>query len=76
MKCPKCEEGLITSVVLKKSRQPAYLCDFCETLWLEGETITSTTGHPLNSGQDTEYTLEPAGVKDQENTSAEYPKSR
>ncbi|MBP9718911.1 MAG: hypothetical protein KBD46_00385 [Candidatus Levybacteria bacterium] len=62
MKCPKCERGIVRKVTLKDKGQVAFLCNFCEMLWLEGEEIKENTGHPLDiltQGNAIEYTLEP-----------------
>lgn len=75
MKCPKCEEGIITKIKFKKTEKIAYLCDFCETVWTEGEDINFNTGHALRShteGRDLAYTVEAAGEKDQEHTPAKH----
>jgi hypothetical protein len=69
MRCPKCDEGNIIKVKLKNNQQLAYMCDFCENLWFEGEAIGIGSGHALGSyshGENLEYTVEKASEKDQE----------
>lgn len=75
MKCPKCERGIIRKVRLKEKGEAAYLCNFCEMLWLQDEEIKTNTGHPfdiLTQGNAVEYTLEPDIEKDPENTTIAY----
>lgn len=75
MKCVRCEEGTLVKIRFKQSGKNAYLCDFCESLWLEGTDISLGTGFMLNSyqrGVEQEYTLDEAEDKDQEHRSARY----
>jgi hypothetical protein len=74
MKCPKCEEGMIVSIVLKMSGDQASLCNYCETLWLQGEQIKYNTGHPYDVARkdDREYTMEVSEEKDQEHRPAQF----
>lgn len=67
MVCPKCEEGTIVKVKLKKNGKVAYLCDFCERMWFEGEDIDKDAGHTLGSHQngEREYTIGELEEKDQ-----------
>ena len=61
MICPKCGNGKIVSVVLKIDRKKAKLCDFCETLWFEGEVVKENTGRYLQgikNGTGIEYILD------------------
>ena len=63
MFCPKCELGEINKIQFKSSEKIAYLCDMCETLWLENESITSMSGHTLSSfanSLDREYVINDA----------------
>ena len=76
MTCPKCAEGTMVKVTFKESGKGAYLCDFCESLWLEGSSISANTGFMLSSyqrGVEHEYTLEESEGKDQEHRPARYP---
>ena len=73
MKCPKCEEGTIVTIKFKKTGKSAFLCDFCQTVWFEGEDIALSTGHQLKTytnSEDREYTLEEAEEKNQEHQPA------
>ncbi len=61
MVCPKCGEGNIIKIKFKKSGKIAFLCDFCDELWFEGEHIKENTGHTLKSfteEEDIGYTIE------------------
>ena len=61
MVCPKCDEGNIIKIKFKQSGKIAFLCDFCKTLWLEGERIDLATGHTLETysqKEDMGYTIE------------------
>lgn len=49
MICPKCEEGNINEVKLKSTGKKAFLCDFCDALWIKGEVVNFDTGHSLQS---------------------------
>lgn len=61
MFCPKCGNGKIITVVLKVDGEKAHLCDYCESLWLEGEVIKENTGRYLEGikdGTGIEYILD------------------
>ena len=49
MICPKCEEGIITKTVLRKTGRIGYVCNVCDGLWFKGEIIDFSGGHTLNS---------------------------
>lgn len=69
MTCPKCEEGIIEKIKFKKDGSIAFLCDSCESLWLENENISVKSIHTLSSfskDQDIEYTIEKLSEKDQD----------
>ena len=69
MTCPKCEEGTIKEIVFKKDGKKGSLCDYCDALWLEGETIGIMSSHTLRSfsnSEDLEYTIEEINEKDQD----------
>lgn len=69
MNCPKCEQGTIDKIIFKKSNKGAYVCDFCEALWLEGENIGITSNHTLGSfsqDEDLGYAIADASGKDQD----------
>lgn len=75
MTCPKCEEGEIVKIRFKRSERVAYLCDFCQALWFEGEEINFATGHTLDSyreGGDVDYTLDEVQEKDQNHQPVDY----
>ena len=75
MTCPKCEEGRLIKVKLKKDQSIAFLCDFCDAIWFDGEVIKDTSGHTFRSftqGDALEYTIEESEEKDQEHRSAKY----
>ncbi len=77
MKCPKCEEGTIISIVMKMTGKEASLCDFCETLWEKGERISSESGSLLSVAKEggvRDYTIEESEDKDQDHRSAAYSK--
>jgi len=60
MTCPKCEEGTLNQILFKQQQEYAFLCDFCGSVWLEGESIKLTNGTTIqaltNSG-DWEYSF-------------------
>ena len=62
--------------MLKKTGRPAFICDVCETLWQENESIAAHTGHLLDSDEDMEYEIEPSERQDQEHKSAAYTKAK
>lgn len=69
MICPKCEEGAIKQIAFKKDGKKASLCDFCDALWFEGETIGILSNRTLRSYSDSQgrdYTIEEINEKDQE----------
>ncbi len=79
MVCPRCEEGTLNRMSFKNSGKQGYLCDFCNTVWLENENLNRNTGHPfdsLNQGESIEYILEEAEDKDQEHRSVQFPESK
>ena len=62
MICPKCNEGDISKVMFKSTKEIAYLCNLCEALWFKGEVININSGHTLQSfsrGEELEYIVEP-----------------
>ncbi|OGH13160.1 MAG: hypothetical protein A2687_05235 [Candidatus Levybacteria bacterium RIFCSPHIGHO2_01_FULL_38_26] len=75
MTCPKCDEGKIVKVKIKKTGKVAFMCDFCERIWLEGEDIGRDPGHVMgtNRNGEREYTLDDLEEKDQEHKSARLP---
>lgn len=69
MICPKCEEGTIVKIRFKTNGRFAFLCDFCDALWFEGEDINIATNHTLRSftqEQELEYSIEEINEKDQD----------
>lgn len=75
MTCPKCNEGTIVRIRFKKTGKMAYLCDFCETVWFEGEDINFNTGHAFESytgGHGLEYTIDEIHEKDQDHQPVDY----
>lgn len=75
MICPRCDEGLITTVCLKSTKKEAYLCNFCETLWVENEPISMDTGRPVDTlsyCEDREYTRGESENIDQEHRDTRY----
>ena len=75
MICPKCEEGRFLKIQFNKNGQKAFLCDFCETLWLWGEDINFRTGHALESyvqSAGTEYTITEFEEKGQDYEPVQY----
>lgn len=74
MNCPKCEEGILKKIQFKTDGRVAFLCDFCESLWFEDESITFSTGHSLGNlieGNDLEYSYEILDEKDQDHQPAQ-----
>ncbi len=47
MICPKCNEGVVTKVIMKAVDEIAYVCEYCDTIWFENDKITTSTGRPL-----------------------------
>lgn len=77
MKCPKCEEGNLKKIELKTDNTTCILCEFCNTFWEDGETVSQSTGKPfedLTEGDAREFHIKP--VDDQENKSAKYTEVR
>lgn len=75
MKCPKCDEGTIVRIRFRENGNLAFLCDFCDSLWLDGEDINFNTGHTLHAythGDQMEYIVEDIEEKDQEHQPAKY----
>lgn len=68
MICPKCQEGRINKITFKKDNRIAYVCDYCESLWLEGEKIGPSSSHTLTSfsERDLDFSYEEATKKDQD----------
>lgn len=69
MTCPKCEEGNVQKIKFKNTGKKAFLCDFCQALWFDGENITNNTTHTMRSfsqGENMEYNVEYSDDKDQE----------
>jgi uncharacterized Zn finger protein len=61
MKCPKCDEGLLQQITLKKTQAMGFLCEMCGTIWFDGESIQAYTGHQIRAyipDEDIEYSLE------------------
>jgi len=76
MVCPKCNEGVIVKIKFKKTGRIAYLCDFCESMWFEGETMDLTTGHSFEAYKETEgseYSVTELSEKSQEYQPAQDP---
>ncbi|OGH21492.1 MAG: hypothetical protein A2629_01620 [Candidatus Levybacteria bacterium RIFCSPHIGHO2_01_FULL_41_15] len=75
MICPKCEEGKIEQIRIKKTGETCSVCSFCHSLWLSEETIRFDTGHFLDfflERERSEYSIEELEEKDQEHGSAYY----
>ena len=61
MKCIKCEEGELKKIKFIKTGQFANVCDYCETFWMDDETIKQNTGHalhPYHPGDDYVYEVQ------------------
>lgn len=62
MICPKCQEGQLKRVFLKKNKEVMYLCDVCGTAWEEDDVIGETTGSSIRSftqdEEDKEYSID------------------
>ena len=77
MVCPKCDEGRLEKILFKKDKSVGFLCDFCGNVWLEGESIQSSTGHIIESltkNNGREYAIADSDEKDGESKSVMYPK--
>lgn len=73
MNCPKCEQGTIDKIIFNKDNKGAYVCDYCEALWLEGEDIGIAPNHTLSSfsqDEDLGYAIADASEKDQDHQPA------
>ena len=60
---------LFNRIIFKKNNKPAHVCDFCDSLWLEGEDIGSVSSHTLSSfsqSEDLGYTIDEVYEKDQD----------
>ncbi|MCR1870473.1 hypothetical protein [Longicatena caecimuris] len=44
MVCPYCEQGNVVQVKIKRTGKKIYICDECDTIWLNGETISHFNG--------------------------------
>lgn len=77
MKCPKCEIGEITTILLKEKDLESFLCELCGTIWFQDEDINVHTGRPLQSLKrdiDQEYTLTDLPQKNEDTKPVMYPK--
>jgi hypothetical protein len=76
MTCPKCENGIIENVIFKVDGEKGKLCDYCGTVWFEGELIAVSTGHEIAGFRtyDKEYTLEKDTENDADSQYVKYPK--
>lgn len=75
MICPKCYMGTIELVVLKMTGEEASLCEYCGTIWMGGEDIKATSGHPfdiLTQGNSIEYIVEASKRQTQDETDIAY----
>lgn len=73
MKCPRCEEGTLKLVELKNNNALCIICDFCNTFWEKGETVSQFTGKPFEDfaeGDEREFHIKP--IDDEENRSAKF----
>lgn len=69
MICPKCDEGRIITIKFKRVNKTAYVCDYCDALWFDEESINRDTNHTLRSysqDEDLEYTIEKVYEREQE----------
>lgn len=77
MKCPKCELGEIKKILIKKENRAGFICEYCGSLWLEGEEINVTSGHSAQTLKDDnqlEYTFSENENEDPESKSIMYSK--
>lgn len=75
MKCPKCEEGTLKKIELSKYKTVCLLCEFCNTFWEEGESVSQNTGKPfedLTEGDMKEFHISPIEVDDPEDKEVKY----
>ena len=76
MRCPKCEKGEITEVLVNDSAVKGSMCDTCGTVWLEDEKIQPHTGHvgsALGKLGDQEFRFEDIPQKDEDAKVVKYP---
>ncbi len=69
MICPKCEEGKIEQIMIKKTKEICSICSFCHSLWLFDERIGFDTGHYLDFFLERggyEYSIEMENMKERE----------
>lgn len=67
MQCMKCDEGELKKILFIKTGQKAFVCDYCDTYWLEGEQIAYNTGHaldPYHPEDMSEYSAQELGETD------------
>ena len=75
MFCPKCSEGIIINITFKRTEAKAQICDVCNTVWFEGESIDEHTGMPLemySQENGYEYTIDHIDEEDYEFQPVEY----
>lgn len=41
--CPRCEQGFILEKVLKFNKQRIFICDECDAIWFDSNSISATT---------------------------------
>ncbi len=79
MKCPKCEVGAVTKIVVKGNEMAGFLCDECGTVWFEDEDINEHTGHDayvIGTRTDQEFTFIDVLKPTQDTKSIVYPQFR
>lgn len=75
MFCPKCNEGIVIRIQFKRTYEPANMCNECRTVWFEGESISSSSGMPLemySQENGYEYTIEEIDREDFDQESVRY----
>ena len=77
MKCPRCEIGEISKIVLKRNEFIGFLCEYCGSVWFQDENIRPDTGHSIytcGSADDREYTFVDIPQMAEDAKLVEYPK--
>ena len=71
MICPKCEEGKLKKMTFKHTLRQGLFCDFCGSMWFDGEDISELTGHAMRSYSHEDYEEYPIDVDEDKNRETE-----
>lgn len=75
MLCPRCDEDDVKKIRFKSDGKVAYICEFCESLWFEGEEISPFTARALRSfkpEEGIEYVWDEVADKDEDRRHTYY----